>query len=117
MDLSFPALGAEGAPGYVAGSQTLTPTPQFLAGVEAEDHKSLSGKTGLAPSCHPHAPPSAVGLASAKAPPGHLSPGFLQKFLPRIPGSPPGHCQVDKGKAWGEADGGSKSGSWYLLAQ
>ena len=94
----------------MACSLTLSPTPQFLAGVVAADPKSLSGRTGLAPSCHPHAPPSAVGLASAKAPLG-MGPGFSRRVSLSFRET---HQGISRGTRE-EADGGSKS--WPLVAQ
>ena len=55
VNLTFPTGRTEAATGYVAHS--LPPTPQFPARVEDADPKPLGGKTGSAPSCHPHALP------------------------------------------------------------
>lgn len=65
------------------------------------DSKTLSGKTGSAPSRHPHALPSAVGLASAKAPVGIWALISPEGSPPLTPQSPPGHLQVVKQRARG----------------
>lgn len=89
------------------------PDSLIPGGVEVADPKPCSGKTGSAPSCHPPAPPSAVGLAAAKAPAGIWALTSPEGSHP----TPRGHLRVEKrgglgGKAGeGEADGGSKSGS------
>lgn len=54
-------------------------------------------------------PPSAVGLASG--------PGFPRRVSPHSPEPTRASPGGQKGRAWREAVGGSKSGSGHLLAQ
>ena len=49
-------------------AHSLPPTPQFPARVEDTDPKTLGGKTGSAPSCHPHALPMPQAWHLPRAP-------------------------------------------------